>query len=195
MKITLASTSVARRQQLAQLGVTFECTNPDIDETVLPNETAFDLVKRLSLEKAQKVASQHAEHIIIAGDLIGVLDENIIGKPPTFENAVQQLLNSSGKTLTFYSGVCVLNSATKKYDVAVELTHVTFRQLSQYDIETFVQRTQPLNCAGSFNIEGLGIALFEKIVSNDPSALLGLPLIQTVSLLKKHDISVFRENT
>ncbi len=188
MKIILASSSLTRRQQLAQLKLKFTSISPNVDETPYSEEQAVDLVQRLAVAKAMAVSQQADNALIIAGDQVGVNQQKITGKPHTETNAIEQLIEASGKTLVFYSGLSVLNTITKEIDTAVITTAVTFRQLSLNEITRYVKKSQPLNCAGSFNVDGLGISLFTQIKSDDPSALLGLPLIKLTSLLKKHKI-------
>ncbi len=188
MKIILASSSLTRRQQLAQLKLKFTSISPNVDETPYSEEQAVDLVQRLAVAKAMAVSQQADNALIIAGDQVGVNQQKITGKPHTETNAIEQLIAASGKTLVFYSGLSVLNTITKEIDTAVITTAVTFRQLSLNEITRYVKKSQPLNCAGSFNVDGLGISLFTQIKSDDPSALLGLPLIKLTSLLKKHKI-------
>lgn len=190
MNIILASSSMTRTKQFKALGIAFSCQSPDIDETPLAGETAEQLVLRLSEEKAEAVAKRVSPSVLIAGDQVCVCDNDIIGKPHTVENAIKQLKRSSGKTLRFYSGLAVLNSKTETLASIVVTTDVTFRQLTLEEIETYVHQAKPLHCAGSFNIEGLGIVLFEKIVSEDPTALLGLPMIALVSFLKRNKIKL-----
>ena len=190
MNIILASSSVARKKQLNELAIDFSTVSPDIDETPALGETAEQLVLRLSEEKARAVAMRHPKALLIAGDQVCVCDQDIIGKPYTIENAIKQLQRSSGKTLRFFSGLAVLNSKTDVLLTTVVCTDVTFRPLKREEIETYVHHAMPLQCAGSFNIEGLGISLFEKILSDDPTALLGLPMIALVSFLKHQQIKI-----
>ena len=188
MKIILASSSPARRQQLQQLKLKFTSISPNIDETPYPEEKAADLVQRLAKTKAMTIAPQVTNAIIIAGDQVGVNQKQIIGKPHTETKAIEQLMASSGKKLIFYSGLTVLNTITNQIDTTVVTTEVSFRDLSLNEITAYIKKAQPLNCAGSFNIDGMGIILFKQITSDDPSALLGLPLIQLTTLLKTHHV-------
>lgn len=188
MNIILASSSAGRKKQLTSLGLEFSTVHPNIDETPQPNEKAEQLVLRLSQQKAAKVAEQCNDAIIIAGDQVCICQGKIAGKPYSAENAIKQLKNSSGKTLRFYSGVCVLNTQTNHCLTKMVPTDVTFKHLELEQIRSYVTKAQPIHCAGSFNVEGLGIALFEKIVSNDPTALIGLPLITVVNFLQQNQI-------
>jgi len=190
MDIVLASTSPARQQQMQQLGIDFLIAAPNIDETPLDHENAHDLVKRLALAKAYKVSRKYPDALIIAGDQVGVNQGKILGKPLTETNAIEQLQAASGKTLRFHSGLSLLNARSNKAETVVVTTDVTFRKLDLTEIIAYVKRAQPLNCAGSFNIDGLGITLFTRVDSEDPSALLGLPLIALTSLLKQQNISL-----
>lgn len=185
MNIILASSSQTRQKQIQALGIPFSIHNPDIDEKPLANESAAQLVLRLSIEKAKAVANRIESGLIIAGDQVCVCEQEIVGKPHNRENAIAQLERSSGKTLRFYSGTAVLNSQQNQLKSTVVTTDVTFRHLSREEIESYVDKAQPFYCAGSFNVEGLGISLFEKISSDDPSALLGLPMISVISFLNE----------
>ena len=190
MNIILASSSPRRRQQLQQIGIDFKIMVPNVDETPLNNEVAANLVERLAFEKATAVGENCKNALIIAGDQVGVNEEIILGKPHSEANAITQLMAASGKTLRFYSGLCVLNTMTAHRDICTVTTDVTFRHLNLIEITSYIRREKPLKCAGSFNIDGLGITLFKRIESNDPSALLGLPLIQLTTFLRQHQIDI-----
>ena len=188
--LVLASTSRYRKMVLAKLGIPFETANPDADETSLEGESAFDLVKRLSELKARAVASDFPQALIIGSDQVAVLNETILGKPGTHENAFAQLKSLSGNTVIFYTGLCLLNSSTGKCQLDVIEYKVNFRPLTNEMIEHYLMQDKPYDSAGSFKSEGLGIALFESIVGEDPNALIGLPLIRLVSMLEKEHFSV-----
>ncbi|WP_286235726.1 Maf family protein [Thalassotalea sediminis] len=192
-KIVLGSTSPFRREILEKLHIPFQCDKPNIDETPLPNETALALVERLAIKKAQAVASKHSNALIIGSDQVALCDDQILGKPHTVENAVKQLMGFSGKCVTFFTGLCVYDNDTQRIESTVEPFHVHFKELHKQDIERYVNAEMPLNCAGSFKSEGLGICLFEKLEGDDPNSLIGLPLIKLVKLLEKHDFNVLRE--
>lgn len=178
-QLVLASTSSYRKAQLTQLCSQFLCMAPDIDETPMPNETPEQLSMRLSVAKAQKVASLASNDVLIIGsDQCTSLDGEILGKPLHPDIAKQQLTNCSGQTLIFHSGLCVLNKKNGEYLASSIKTEVSFRNLSADEIDTYIKKEYVLDCAGSFKCEGLGISLFTKISSEDPSALIGLPLIQ-----------------
>lgn len=190
LPIVLASTSVYRQTLLQKLAIPFTAASPQCDETPGPNESPTDLVRRLSIEKAK---SCHIDQpsLVIGSDQVCVIDGNIVGKPLTRENAINQLGKQSGKSITFYTGLAVYNSQTQQVEHTIDTVIVHFRPLTPEMIENYVDKEeQPLNCAGSFKCEGLGIALFEKIESKDPNTLVGLPLIDLVSLLEKQGIKI-----
>ncbi|WP_144207028.1 Maf family protein [Shewanella donghaensis] len=206
-KIILASTSTFRKAILEKLQLPFECISPETDETALEGETAQQLVLRLSQLKAlagvelynqsepsvlaaDLVLSADNPAVVIGSDQVAVIDGQIIGKPLTKENAIKQLQQASGKAITFYTGLSVIHNITKEAFSIVEPFTVHFKNLTTAEITRYVELEQPLYCAGSFKAEGLGIALFERLEGNDPNTLIGLPLIQLIKLLKKHNISV-----
>ena len=191
--LVLGSTSPFRKSILEKLNIPFQCAKPDIDETPQINESSVALVERLAIEKAKAVARQHPDALIIGSDQVALCDDEILGKPHNFENGVIQLKKFSGKTVMFYTGLCVYDSKTKKTLSIVEPFNVHFNVLSQQDIENFLHAEQPYNCAGSFKSEGLGICLFKKLEGNDPNTLIGLPLIQLVALLKEHGLDVLAQ--
>jgi len=149
----------------------------------------------LAIEKAQAVAHQYPDALIIASDQVAVCDSDILGKPHTFDNGVKQLTKFSDKAVIFYTGLSVYNSKTKTNRSLVETFTVHFKLLSQSDIENYLNAEQPYNCAGSFKSEGLGICLFKKLEGDDPNTLIGLPLIKLVSLLKQHGVNVLSEQS
>lgn len=191
--LILGSSSPYRAQLLQKLGLEFETFSPQIDERPLTNEAPFELVQRLALTKAQKVAEEK-QAIIIASDQAAVCGDEILGKPITVENAIKQLRSFSGKRVDFLTSVCVLDntagSNAQKYEVIVDTFSVYFKNLTLSQITNYVAKEQPLHCAGSFKSEGLGIALFEKLQGDDPNSLIGLPLIKLISLLEKFDIKI-----
>lgn len=191
--LVLGSTSPFRKILLEKLNLPFDCAKPNIDETALPNETPQALVERLAIEKAQAVAAQFPNALIIGSDQVALCDDDILGKPHNFDNGVKQLTKFSNKAVTFYTGLAVYNSATKQSYSLVEPFTVHFNPLSQNEIENYLNAEQPYNCAGSFKSEGLGICLFKKLEGDDPNTLIGLPLIKLVSLLKKHGVDVLTE--
>ena len=184
LPLLLASSSVYRRELLARLLLPFTCSSPDIDESHRPGETAVDLVKRLAEEKARALTGRHSAHLIIGSDQVAVLGDNIIGKPHTFEKAREQLLAASGASVTFLTGLALLNSQTGHCQVDCIPFTVHMRTLDSARIERYLRAEQPYDCAGSAKSEGLGISLLEAIDSDDPTALIGLPLIRTCRLLR-----------
>ncbi len=190
MKLILASTSPFRKAILDKLGIEFGTASPETDETPLENETPQQLVERLSIAKAKAIADKNSDALVIGSDQVAVINGVIVGKPLTHENAVKQLKNASGKTVTFYTGLCLYNTATKKYQSDVVPFNVVFRQLSEQQIENYLNKEQPYNCAGSFKSEALGIVLFEKLQGEDPNTLMGLPLIRLVKMLEKEHFSI-----
>ena len=190
MKLVLGSTSPFRKAILNKLGIAFETASPDVDETALPNETPQQLVERLSIAKARAVAGKLDGALVIGSDQVSVIDGEIIGKPHTHENAVKQLQNASGKTITFYTGLCLYNSDTQHYQSEVVPFNVVFRQLTDQQINSYLEKEKPYNCAGSFKSEALGIVLFEKLEGEDPNTLMGLPLIRLVKMLEKEQFYV-----
>ena len=190
MKLILASTSPFRKAILDKLGVDFDTASPETDETELANETPQQLVERLSIAKAKAIADKVSGALVIGSDQVSVINGEIIGKPHTHENAVKQLQNASGKTVTFYTGLCLYNSTTQKYQSEVVPFDVVFRQLNQQQIESYLRKEEPYNCAGSFKSEALGIVLFEKLIGEDPNTLMGLPLIRLVKMLEQENFSI-----
>lgn len=191
--LVLGSTSPFRKALLAKLNIPFECAKPDIDETAKPNETPQRLVERLAIEKAQAVASQYTNALIIGSDQVAVHQNKILGKPHTHENAVNQLTSFSGNKVVFYTGLCLLDTTTGKYSSIVEPFEVHFKQLTKLQINHYLYAEKPYQCAGSFKSEGLGICLFEKLAGDDPNSLIGLPLIKLTELLNRYGISVLSE--
>jgi len=188
-RLVLASTSPFRKEILAKLGLAFETASPDIDESPLANETPEQLVARLAEQKARAVAERFPDHLIIGSDQVAVIDGAILGKPHSHERAVEQLSNASGKTVRFYTGLCLYNSKTDVSQSEAVPFDVVFRELTASQIENYLQAEQPYNCAGSFKSEALGITLFEKLQGDDPNTLIGLPLIRLVAMLEKEDLN------
>lgn len=191
--LVLGSTSPFRKAILEKLNLTFTCASPNIDESALKDETPQQLVERLAIEKAKAVSQNFSNALIIGSDQVAVCDEEIIGKPHRLENAIKQLSSFSGKVITFYTGLCVLNSDTGVVKSLIEPFNVHFKQLSIDEITNYLNAEQPFNCAGSFKSEGLGICLFNKLEGDDPNTLIGLPLIKLVALLKAHGVDVLAE--
>ncbi|MCB1776593.1 MAG: septum formation inhibitor Maf [Candidatus Competibacteraceae bacterium] len=183
-RLILASTSPFRRELLARLDLPFTVRSPDVDEARLAGEDAPSLVARLAEWKAQRIAEREPGALVIGSDQAAVLEGEIIGKPGNHQRAVDQLQRASGRVVTFYTGLCLLDGARDQRQVAVELFHVAFRKLTMAMIEHYLRREQPYQCAGSFKSEGLGIALFERLEGHDPTGLIGLPLIRLTRMLE-----------
>ena len=183
-KLVLASASRYRKTLLEQLRLPFAVRAADIDESPLPDETPVALATRLACQKARTVAPHNPDALIIGSDQVATLDgRTAFGKPLDHESAVQQLRAMSGNTVLFHTAVCVLDAASAEERTGVATTEVCFRRLAEATIERYLRIDQPYDCAGSARIEGLGIALVERVRSDDPTALLGLPLITLVDLL------------
>jgi septum formation protein len=189
-KLVLASSSPARRELLDRLYLEYVVDTPDIDETRAPHETPADYVRRLSREKAQAVAARHPRALIVGSDQAAVLDGEVIGKPGDHVRAAMQLRAASGRAVEFLTGVCLLDAASGKAQTRLAPFQVHFRTLDEATIERYLHREQPYGCAGSFKSEGLGIALFERLEGDDPTALIGLPLIALVTLLGEAGVAV-----
>ena len=183
MPLILASSSRYRRELLERLRLPFHISRPDVDETPQPGEAPAALARRLARDKAAAIAVQQPEAWIIGSDQVATLDAQLLGKPGTRENAIAQLSALSGREIQFHTAVCLLRG--KDAFKAMDVTKVRFRELQADEIERYVDIEQPLDCAGSFKSEGLGIALFERIDSHDPTALVGLPLIALSKMLRK----------
>lgn len=190
MKLILASTSPFRKEILNKLGIEFDTQSPEVDETALTGETPQQLVERLAIAKAKAVADKNESALVIGSDQVSVINGDIIGKPHTHDNAVKQLKNASGKTVTFYTGLCLFNSDTNQYQSEVVPFNVVFRALSDKQIERYLKKETPYNCAGSFKSEALGIVLFERLEGDDPNTLMGLPLIRLVKMLEQENFSI-----
>jgi len=188
--LILASTSPFRKAILEKLALPFSTQSPDVDETPLENELPEQLVERLSILKAKAVADNISEGLVIGSDQVAVIDGTILGKPGNHDKAMEQLKQASGKTVTFLTGLCLYNAARDNYQVDVVPFKVVFRELSETQIDTYLKKEQPYNCAGSFKSEALGITLFEKLVGDDPNTLIGLPLIRLVKMLEDEGVTV-----
>jgi septum formation protein len=178
-RLILASGSRYRRSLLERLGLPFTCDSPDIDETRREGEEPAQLATRLASEKALAVAARHPGSVVIGSDQVATLDGRVLGKPGTAELAARQLTDCSGRAVEFLTGVCVIDGRVERPepDLHMDITRVQFRALEQEEILRYVERDAPLDCAGGFKSEGLGIALFERIDSLDPTGLVGLPMI------------------
>ncbi|MCC5854995.1 MAG: septum formation inhibitor Maf [Idiomarina sp.] len=189
LPIVLASSSPYRRALLERLNLSFIAVAPEIDESPHPNETPDALVKRLATNKAKALSDSYPGHLIIGSDQVAVFQQQILGKPGSSEAAIQQLTQFSGHAVSFLTGLSVLNTQTGEQRTIVEPFQVYFRSLTENEIITYIKEEQPLDCAGSFKSEGLGITLFERMEGNDPNALIGLPLIQLLSMLRSFGVN------
>ncbi|MCB1639019.1 MAG: septum formation inhibitor Maf [Thiothrix sp.] len=188
--LVLGSTSPFRRELLGKLGLPFECAAPAIDETRHDGESAAAMVRRLALDKARAVAERYPDALVIGSDQCAVIGEQILGKPGDHACAREQLRASSGQTVRFLTGLCLYDSRTQDYQLEVEPFAVEFRVLSEREIENYLHREQPYQCAGSFKSEGLGISLFQRLNGDDPNALIGLPLIRLAAMLRHQGFEV-----
>lgn len=189
--LLLASSSPYRRELLDRLQLPFTWQSPSIDETRREDEAAIDLVRRLAEEKARALAERYTDHLIIGSDQVAVLgDGQILGKPHNLERAQKQLRAASGSSVTFLTGLALLNSQSGRCQVDCVPFTVHFRSLSDTQILRYLQREQPFDCAGSFKSEGLGISLFRSTEGEDASSLIGLPLIRLVDMLINEGIDV-----
>jgi MAF protein len=182
-RLILASTSPSRKELLARLGVGFETAAPHVDETRRENESATALVRRLSEAKARAIGASRPG-LIIGSDQVATLGDTVLGKPGNHERAMEQLLQLSGNAVTFQTGLCLLDSENDSQQLDVVPFTVHFRRLGEAQIDRYLRHDQPYNCAGSFKSEGLGITLFERMEGDDPSALIGLPLIRLTAMLE-----------
>lgn len=183
-KLVLGSTSVYRRELLERLRLPFSVAAPHVDETPLPGEAPEALARRLALAKARAVAELHPEAIVIGSDQVADLQGQPLGKPGTHERAVAQLQAMRGKTVVFQTAVAVVCKATGFEQQDLAAVQVQFRDLSDTEIEHYLQAEKPYDCAGSAKSEGLGISLLDAIDNDDPTALVGLPLIRTCRMLR-----------
>ena len=186
--LILASTSPYRRELLTRLGLPFHVTNPHTDESPLANETPEALALRLAEAKARAVAALHPGALIIGSDQVATVDGKIFGKPGSHERAVAQLRELSGKTVNFFTAVCLYNGITQTAETLGVPTLTTFRELTDGEIERYLAREPAYDCAGSAKSEGLGISLLQRMQSDDPTALVGLPLIAVCELLRRSGV-------
>lgn len=188
--LVLGSSSPYRKALLERFAIPFQCASPEIDETPQEGESAEALALRLATEKAEVLAARFSNHLIIGSDQVATVNDTILGKPKNFATARQQLAEQSGKMVIFHTAIAVLHSKSGHIYRDNVITYVQFKRLAEDTILHYLEREKPFDCAGSFKSEGLGICLFESISSDDPTALIGLPLIKTVALLGKHGFSV-----
>ena len=187
-RIVLASTSRYRAELLRRLLDDFEQVAPDVDETPLPDEAPAARATRLAVAKAMAVSNAFPDALVVGSDQVAALGDSMLHKPGSIENARQQLRASSGKNIDFFTGLCVIDNRDGPCQTHLDHTRVVFRDLSADDIDRYLARERPLDCAGSFKSEGAGIALFERIQNEDPTALIGLPLIALAGLLRRAGI-------
>jgi septum formation protein len=188
--LILASSSVYRRELLTRLQLPFSCVTPDVDESALAHELPQETALRLAQVKARKVAIDNPNALIIGCDQVATLDNIQLGKPLTHDNATKQLRLMRGREVVFHSALCLYNPLTLNMQAEVVPYIVTFRDLSDAQIESYLIKEQPYQCAGSAKSEGLGIAIIEKMTGDDPNALIGLPLIKLVSMLFNEGVNV-----
>jgi septum formation protein len=188
--LVLASTSPYRRELLARLRIPFDVRAPEVDETALPGEAPRDIALRLAQSKARAVAAACPDALVIGSDQVAALDSKCLGKPGTHEKAVAQLEAMRGRCVTFHTALALLNTATGALQLADVPTEVYFRACSNAEIERYLAAERPYDCTGSAKIEGLGIALVERMVSDDPSALMGLPLMRLTTMLRNEGVAV-----
>jgi septum formation protein len=184
-RLVLASTSKYRRALLDRLTLPFMVNGPLVDEAALPDEDPVALVHRLSRAKAQAVAERFPQSVIIGSDQVAVRGRVVLGKPGTVERCVEQLKDASGQRVIFYTGVHIIDAKNRRHEAHVDTTTVQFRQLSDTEIRNYIAKDNPLDCAGGFKAETLGISLFDRIDSQDPTALVGLPLIWLSGALRR----------
>lgn len=188
--LILASSSPFRRELLARLGLPFEVIAPNVDETPHAGETPAKLVERLSIAKARAVGVERPETLVIGSDQVAVYGDMVASKPGSHDEAVKQLRAASGKRITLYTGLALLNVGSGRLQSEVIPFHVHFRKLTDAQIDSYLRKEQPYNCAGSVKSEGLGIALIERFEGDDPNALIGLPLIRLIRMLEREGIAI-----
>lgn len=188
--LVLGSTSRYRRELLQRLGLSFDVVGPEVDETPLQGESPASTARRLALAKARAVARRHPDAVVIGSDQVADLDGEALGKPGTHERAVAQLQRMQGRTVLFHTALAVVCVASGFEATDLAPVRVVFRQLDDDEIERYLQAEKPYDCAGSAKSEGLGIALLDRIDSDDPTALVGLPLIRTCHLLRQAGVKV-----
>ncbi|TDG14040.1 septum formation inhibitor Maf [Seongchinamella unica] len=185
MDLILASTSRYRQQLLNRLAIPFRCEAPEVDETPLPGEEPAALASRLALAKAHAIAARFPEALVLGSDQVASIDGDCIGKPGGHDAAAAQLRASSGRLVSFYTAVALVNRGQELALTRLVPFAVEFRPLAEAEIQSYLHREQPYDCAGSFKCEGLGISLFQRMAGDDPTSLEGLPLIATSALLRQ----------
>ena len=188
--LILASSSEFRRQLLQKLLIPFNSISPKIDETALDGEKPHQTALRLAQEKAKKIGAEYPHALVIGCDQVATLDGEQLGKPGNHHNATLQLQKMRGREVTFHSALCLYNAETNHMQAEVVPYLVRFRQLTDEQIDNYLTKEQPYQCAGSAKSEGLGIALMERMIGEDPNALIGLPLIKLITMLQNEGVSV-----
>ena len=188
--LILASSSPFRRELLARLRLPFESVSPAVDETPQPGEPPTELVRRLAIAKARAVAARYPDALVIGSDQVAVYNGTLVGKPGGRAEAVKQLRAASGRKVTLYTGLALLNTATGNLQVEVIPFGIQFRELTDAQIDGYLRKEEPYGCAGSVKSEGLGIALLERFEGDDPNALIGLPLIRLVRMLENEGVQI-----
>lgn len=188
--LILASSSKFRRELLHKLQIPFNSISPKVDETALPSEKPHETALRLAQDKARKIGKKHPHALVIGCDQVATLDGEQLGKPGNYHNATLQLQKMRGREVTFHSALCLFNAETGHMQAEVVPYLVRFRQLSDAQIENYLNKEQPYECAGSAKSEGLGIALIERMIGEDPNALIGLPLIKLITMLQNEGVGI-----
>lgn len=186
--LVLASTSAYRRQLLERLGIPFTVDRPDVDETPLAGEAPPATAERLALAKARAVAPRHPGALIVGSDQVAYRGEQRFDKPGTVANAIAQLQTMRGQSIFFHTALCLLDSRDGSHQLDASPVEARFRQLEDSEIHRYVEREMPLDCAGSAKSEGLGISLLDYMRGDDPTALIGLPLIALSRMLRQHGL-------
>lgn len=192
MRLILASSSPFRKEILQRLMIPFETISPDIDETPEQGETATALVERLAIEKARAIAATQPGALVIGSDQVAVHDGEIVGKPRDRKEAVAQLRAASGRQITLYTGLALINSDSGKIQSEVVPYTVQFRQIDETQINRYLDKEQPFGCSGSLRADGLGIVLLQRFSGDDPNALIGLPLIALVRMLEREGVDLLQ---
>ena len=189
-KIILASSSPYRKELLKRLDITFTTVSPEVNERYFQDELISDYVLRLAKTKAESIVSKNDNSLIIAADQALQCDKKILGKPGNYNKAKEQLIFMSNRSLTFYTGLCLINTETKIIEEDVVSFRVDFRKLTESEIKNYLVKEKPYDCAGSFKSEKLGISLLKKMNGDDPTALIGLPLIRLCKMLRNQGVDI-----
>lgn len=189
-KIILASSSPYRKELLKRLDITFTTVSPEVNERYFQDELISDYVLRLAKTKAESIVSKNDSSLIIAADQALQCDKKILGKPGNYNKAKEQLIFMSNRSLTFYTGLCLINTETKIIEEDVVSFRVDFRKLTESEIENYLVKEKPYDCVGSFKSEKLGISLLKKMNGDDPTALIGLPLIRLCKMLRNQGVDI-----